>query len=217
MATGGRRIRVLIADDHPVVRDGLSLILQTAPDIELVGEAADGAEALDLAQRLNPAVLLLDLSMPELDGVEVIRRLHAFQSGIGIVVFTAFDSDERILTALRAGARGYLLKGAPRAEIFTAIRTIAAGGTLLQPVVASRLLQHMRGESEDRPIEPLSPRQTEVLRLMARGLQNKEIAAALTIGERTAKFHVESVLRRLGASNRTEAVALATRLGLLGS
>ncbi len=208
-------IRVLIADDHPVVRDGLSLILQTVPDIEVAGEAADGEQALRLAAELQPAVLVLDLGMPEMDGVEVIRRLHTTQPQIGIVVFTAFDTDERILAALQAGARGYLLKGAPREELFAAIRTIAAGGSLLQPVVASRLLRHMRGESDEEHIEPLSPRQDEVLRLLAHGMQNKEIAVALGIGDRTAKFHVETVLRKLGASNRTEAVAIATRRHLI--
>ncbi len=141
-----RPIRVLIADDHPVVRDGLALILQTEPDFEVVGLAADGREALRLAEELRPAVLLLDLGMPELDGVEVIRRLRESRPGIGVVVFTVFDTDERILTALQAGARGYLLKGAPREDVFTALRTVAAGGSLLPPLVASRLLRHVRGE-----------------------------------------------------------------------
>lgn len=208
-------IHVLIADDHPVVRDGLALILPTEPDLAVVGEAADGQEALRLAERLRPDVLLLDLGMPKLDGVEVIRRLHETRPEIGVVVFTVFDSDERIIAALQAGARGYLLKGAPREEVFAAVRTVAAGGSLLPPVVASRLLRHMRGEGDEPPIEPLSERQREVLRLLARGLQNKEIAAQLGIGERTAKFHVETVLHKLGAGNRTEAAAIATRRRLI--
>ncbi len=206
-------IRVLIADDHPIVRDGLALILATAPDMEVVGEAADGAEALRAAERLRPDVLVLDLAMPGLDGVETIRRLRADGSRAGVLVFTAYDTDDRILAALRAGAAGYLLKGAPREEVFAAIRTIAAGGSLLPPLVATRLLRHVRGD-EPEP-EDLTPRQHEVLRLLARGQQNKEIAAALHISERTAKFHVEAVLRRLGAGNRTEAAAIAARRGLL--
>jgi len=209
-----RPIRVLIADDHPVVRDGLALILQTEPDFEVVGLAANGVEALQLAEQLRPAVLLLDLAMPELDGVEVIHRLRASRPETGIVVFTVFDTDERILAALQAGARGYLLKGAPREEVFTALRTVAAGGSLLPPLVASRLLRHVRGEDEA-PFEPLSPRQQQVLTLLARGLQNKEIAVALGVAQRTAKFHVETVLRKLGAGNRTEAVAIATRRHLI--
>jgi DNA-binding NarL/FixJ family response regulator len=207
-------IRVLIADDHPIVRDGLALILATAADIEVVGEAADGEEALRLVERLHPDVLVLDLAMPGVDGVEAIRRLRANGSGAGILVFTAYDTDDRILAALRAGAAGYLLKGAPREDVFAAIRTVAAGGSLLPPVVATRLLRHVRGD-EPEP-EDLTPRQREVLRLLAQGQQNKEIAAALGISERTAKFHVEAVLRRLGAGNRTEAAAIATRRGLLG-
>jgi DNA-binding NarL/FixJ family response regulator len=207
-------IRVLIADDHPIVRDGLALILATAADIEVVGEAADGEEALRLVERLHPDVLVLDLAMPGVDGVEAIRRLRANGSGAGILVFTAYDTDDRILAALRAGAAGYLLKGAPREDVFAAIRTVAAGGSLLPPVVATRLLRHVRGD-EPEP-EDLTPRQSEVLRLLAQGQQNKEIAAALGISERTAKFHVEAVLRRLGACNRTEAAAIATRRGLLG-
>jgi DNA-binding NarL/FixJ family response regulator len=205
---------VLIADDHPIVRDGLALILATAADIEVVGEAADGEEALRLVERLHPDVLVLDLAMPGVDGVEAIRRLRANGSGAGILVFTAYDTDDRILAALRAGAAGYLLKGAPREDVFAAIRTVAAGGSLLPPVVATRLLRHVRGD-EPEP-EDLTPRQREVLRLLAQGQQNKEIAAALGISERTAKFHVEAVLRRLGAGNRTEAAAIATRRGLLG-
>ena len=206
-------IRVLIADDHPIVRDGLALILATAPDMEVVGEAADGTEALRAVVRLQPDVLVLDLAMPGLDGVETIRRLRADGSRVGVLVFTAYDTDDRILAALRAGAAGYLLKGAPREEVFAAIRTVAAGGSLLPPLVATRLLRHVRGD-EPEP-EDLTPRQQEVLRLLAQGQQNKEIAAALHISERTAKFHVEAVLRRLGAGNRTEAAAIAARRGLL--
>jgi DNA-binding NarL/FixJ family response regulator len=208
-------INILIADDHPVVRAGLSLMLETESDLRVIGEASDGWEALKLAEQLQPRVLLLDLAMPELDGVEVIRRLRATLPEVGIVVFTVFDTDERILTALQAGAQGYLLKGAPREEVFNAVRVVAAGGSLLPPVVASRLLRHVRGDDGRPVLEPLTARQAEVLRLLARGLQNKEIASALGIGERTAKFHVEAVMRKLGAGNRTEAVAIAAHHHLI--
>src|SRR5262245_14121065 len=134
----------MVADDHPVVRDGLVAILGTQPDFAVVGTASTGREALAAAAALEPDVLLLDLEMPELDGVAVIRALRETQPAIGVIVFTAFDTDERILDAVRAGARGYLLKGAPRDEIFAAVRTVQAGGSLLQPIVASKLLQQVR-------------------------------------------------------------------------
>jgi DNA-binding NarL/FixJ family response regulator len=209
-------IALLIVDDHPVVRDGLVAILGTQPDFEIAGEAASGEAALALYERLRPDVILLDLEMPEMDGVEVIKRLRATRPEVKIVVFTAFDTDERILSALQAGAKGYLLKGAPRSELFEAIRIVHQGGSLLQPVVASRLLSQLSGsESADGPAEPLTPREAEVLQLLAQGKPNKEIAAELFISERTVKFHISAILAKLGATNRTEAVTIALQQGLV--
>ena len=238
-------IRILLADDHPIVREGLRAVLETQVDFEVVGapeQAASGEEALRLASELQPDILLLDLEMPGIDGVETIRRLRANTRRVAagasgttgtatemaqrprIIVFTAFDNDERIIAALEAGANGYLLKGAPREEIFNAIRVTMQGGSLLQPVIASKLLRHMgqhplaRSSASDlsQPLyEALTERELEVLSLLAQGMPNKEIAAHLTISERTAKFHVSSIMGKLGATNRTEAVSLAAQRGLI--
>jgi DNA-binding NarL/FixJ family response regulator len=205
-------IRILVADDHPIVRDGLIAILNTQPDFEVVGEAATGSQTVERVTTLRPDVVLLDLEMPEIDGVEAQRLLP----GARVIVFTAFDTDERILGAVRAGARGYLLKGAPREEIFQAIRVVHAGGSLLQPVVAAKLLRQVsQGPATIPGPETLTPRELEVLRLLARGLENKEIAAELVIAERTVKFHVSSIQGKLGAGNRTEAVVMAAKQGLI--
>lgn len=236
-------IRIVLADDHPIVREGLRAVLETQSDFEVIAEAASGDEALRLALTLQPDILLLDLEMPILDGVETIRRLHQQQqtsrppsdtrfpkrAPVGIIVFTAFDNDERIIHAVQAGANGYLLKGAPREEIFKAIRITMEGGSLLQPVVASKLLRHMGNQPAfisppnihnsrvtSTPLyEALTERELEVLKLLAQGMPNKEIAAQLVISERTAKFHVSSIMGKLGATNRTEAVSLAAQKGLI--
>jgi DNA-binding NarL/FixJ family response regulator len=213
MAEGG--IRILVADDHPMLREGLVGVLSTQPDFEVVGEASDGAEAVRLAEALHPDVILLDLEMPGTDGVAALEGLRDAGSEARAVVFTAYDTDERILGALRAGARGYLLKGASRAEIFSAIRTVHAGGSLLQPDVTARLLEHIGRNDEGARAEQLTPRELEVLGLISQGLQNSEIAAQLFVTERTVKFHVSSILAKLGADNRTEAVAVAARRGLI--
>jgi DNA-binding NarL/FixJ family response regulator len=223
-------IRILLADDHPIVREGLRAVLETQPDFEVIAEAASGDEALRLALNLQPDILLLDLEMPIMDGVEAIRRLRQQQPAARIIVFTAFDNDERIIHAVQAGANGYLLKGSPRGEIFQAIRITMEGGSLLQPVVASKLLRHVGHQANPKPIdispsqvhnlytppyEPLTERELEVLNLLAQGMPNKEIAAQLIISERTAKFHVSSIMGKLGATNRTEAVSLAAQKGLI--
>ncbi len=206
------KIKILIVDDHPVVRDGLVAILSTQSDFEIVGEAPTGLEAVSHYQQYHPDVILLDLEMPQMDGVAVIRRLRKIDDGVKVVVFTAFDSDERILGAVQAGAKGYILKGAPRAELFNAIRVVHGGGSLLQPVVASRL---MRKLSDSPGSEDLSPRELDVLRLVTQGKQNKEIAAELFITERTVKFHISSILSKLNAGNRTEAVSIAVQQGIV--
>ena len=210
-------IRLLVADDHPVVRDGLVAMLSTQSDLVVVGEAATGAEAVERAAALAPDVILLDLEMPGMDGVEALRQIRAARPDAPVIVFTAFDTDERIVSAVRAGAQGYLLKGAPRDELFKAIRVVSEGGSLLQPVVASKLLQHMSQQATERETsaDSLTEREMEVLKLLAQGKTNKEIAAALVISERTVKFHVGSILSKLGAGNRTEAVTIAAQRGLV--
>jgi DNA-binding NarL/FixJ family response regulator len=215
-ALGGRvegmnaPIRILVVDDHPVVRDGLVSMLSTQPDLEVVGEATTGPEAVEGVTVFQPDVMLLDLEIPEMDGVEVLQHLRQENQDVRVIVFTAFDTDERIMAAVQAGAQGYLLKGAPREELFQAVRIVQAGGSTLQPVVAAKLLRQV---SED--FEPLTPRELEVLSLAAQGRQNKEIAAELVITERTVKFYMSSILDKLGASNRTEAVAVAAQRGLI--
>lgn len=208
-------IRILLADDHPVVRDGLAAMLATQADFEVVGEAGNGVEAVAEAARLRPDVVLMDLEMPALDGIEAIRQLRAVDPGAQVVVLTAFDTDERIVGAIQAGAQGYLLKGAPRAEIFDAIRTVSSGGALIPPVIASKLLRQVRAAREVDQPDALTAREREVLGLVAAGLANGEIAARLSISERTVKFHVSSILSKLGAKNRTLAVRLARERGLV--
>ena len=221
-------VRILLADDHPIVREGLHTLLETQPDFEVIAECANGEETLRQAAKLQPDMVLLDLEMPILDGVETIRRLFQLPHRPRVIVFTAFDDDERIIHAIQSGADGYLLKDMPREEIFKAIRVTMQGGSILQPVVASKLLRHMgqqqkggaaaqstRNSMPTLPIEELTERELEVLRLLAQGMPNKEIAAQLVISERTAKFHVSSIMSKLGATNRTEAVALAAQRGLI--
>ena len=207
-------IRILLADDHPIVRDGLAAVLGTQPDLQIIGQANDGAEAVDLASALKPDIVLLDLAMPELDGVQALRIMRAENPDLKALVFTASETDERIIGAVQAGAQGYLLKGAPREELFSAIRVIAKGGSLLSPVVAARLIERMTTPG-GAVAEPLTERELEVLHLLAKGLPNKEIAAQLGIGERTAKFHVSAIFTKLHATNRLEAVRAAVQQGLV--
>ena len=199
-------IRILVVDDHPVVREGLVAILSTQADFAVVGEASDGRQALALCQQLQPDLLLLDLELPELDGVAVLEQLDLAAADLRVLVFTAFDTDERIIGAVRAGAQGYLLKGAPREELFAAIRLIHAGGSTLHPLIASKLLRQVQ---RDTSLVELTPREHEVLQELAQGFANKQIAYTLNITERTVKFHLNSIFQKLGAHNRTEAVSIA--------
>jgi DNA-binding NarL/FixJ family response regulator len=208
------RIRIAVADDHPVVRAGLIAMLETQVDFEIVGEAADGHAALRLVSEQQPDVLLLDLEMPTLDGVEVLRSLRAETTHTRVIVFTVFDTDERIIEAVEAGAAGYLLKGAPRADVFAAVRTVAAGQSLLAPVAASAVLRRVRRPAQQTGPQ-LTAREQEVLQHLARGSSNKRIASALAISERTVKFHLSAIFEKLGATNRTDALTRAAQGGLI--
>lgn len=212
-------IRILVADDHPIVRDGLVTILGTQSDFKVVAEASDGNELVMKARQFTPDIILTDLEMPKIDGVEAIKQIRHYLPNTRFIVFTAFDTDERIVSAVQAGAKGYLLKGAPREEIFRAVRVVSQGGSLLEPEVATKLLQHISGQADKSPNddlpEPLTEREQEVLEHLAQGKKNKDIATELFITERTVKFYVSAILGKLGANNRTEAVTIAAQKGLV--
>lgn len=210
-------IRVLIADDEELVRTGLRMILRNEADLEVVGEARDGEEALALATRLRPDVVLMDIRMQGVDGLEATRRIRA-SDGPRVVVLTTFDLDEHVFRALRAGASGFLLKDTPAAHLTTAIRAAAAGEALLAPSVTRRLIEAFVGRPEVSirgRLDQLTAREEEVLRLIARGLSNAEIAVELTIGEATVKTHVARVLSKLGVRDRVQAVVAAYETGLV--
>jgi DNA-binding NarL/FixJ family response regulator len=202
-------IRVLIADDHAVVRQGLRTFLDLQDDIEVVGEAADGEEAVEVALRLQPDVVLIDLVMPRLDGIEAIRRLRERLPSTRAIVLSSFIDDDKVFPAVRAGAAGYLLKDVQPQDLVEAIRTVHGGGALLHPQVAARLLEEM---TED----PLTPREREVLVLIGRGMPNKLIARELSLSEKTVKAHVSSILAKLGVTDRTQAALYAVREGIVG-
>ncbi len=207
-------IRVLIADDHPVVRDGLRSILETAPDLSLVGEARDGLEAVRLASELSPDVVLMDLRMPGMGGIEAIEQIKARDPRVSIVILTTYDDDEFIVRGLRAGARGYLLKDTGREALFNAIRGARAGELALPQSVADRVVARLAPPSSAGG-EELSPRELEVLAMISRGDGNKQIARKLKIAERTVKAHVTSVFNKLAVTTRAQAVAVALQNGLL--
>lgn len=207
-------IRVLVADDHLLVREGLRAILEAAPDLALVGEAADGLEAVRLAAELEPDVVLMDLRMPAMDGIQAIRQIKAQNPAVEIVILTTYDDDAYIVRGLRAGARGYLLKDTGRKTLFEAIRTAARGESLLSSTVVDKVVAHL-AEPQLEQGEMLSDRELEVLTLIAEGAANKEVARRLSIAERTVKAHVTSIFSKLGVSSRAEAVAVALRGGHL--
>jgi len=209
-------IRLLIADDHPVVRAGLAGLLSDEPGLEVVAEASDGDEAVRLAAATHPDVVLMDLRMPRVDGVAATARIAAGEAGEPaprVLILTTYESDDQILAAIEAGAAGYLLKAAPQAEIVAGIRSVAAGQSALSPQVAVRLVERMRQPTT--PETVLTARETEVLRLVASGHSNKQIAVALGIGESTVKTHLLKVFDKLGVADRTRAVTLAMERGLL--
>lgn len=203
-------LRVLVTDDHPVVRSGLAGMLAADPGVEVVGEAADGAQALALATELRPDLVLMDLRMPGMDGVEATARLTAGGGGPRVLVLTTYDTDADILRAVEAGATGYLLKDTPRDQLLDAVRRAAAGETVLAAPVAARLVNRVR-----RPGAELTGRELEVLACVARGLSNAEIGAALFIGEATVKTHLLHAFAKLGVNDRTLAVTVAMERGLL--
>jgi DNA-binding NarL/FixJ family response regulator len=210
------QIKILIADDHPVVREGLFAMLSREPDFKVVGEAKDGAEAVDKARRLNPDVVLMDLRMPEVDGVEAMRQIRSTNPDIKFIILTTYSDDEYIFSGIEAGARAYLLKDAPREELFKAIRAVYKGESLIQPVVASRLIDRFTELSRKVPSgEQLTERETEILQLMARGAANKEISAQLSISESTVKTHISNIFQKLGVNDRTEAVTQALKRGII--
>jgi DNA-binding NarL/FixJ family response regulator len=209
-------IRVLIVDDHPVVREGIGSMLKKETDFRVVGEASNGLEAMEKARELSPDVVLMDLRMPKMDGVEAISRIRAEKPDIKFIILTTYSDDEYIFKGIAAGARAYLLKDAPRDELFKAIRMVSRGESLIQPVVASRVLDKLAELSRKTPAaDTLSDREIEVLRLMAGGESNKDIADHLSITQSTVKTHITSIFQKLNVTTRTEAVTNALKKGII--
>lgn len=212
-------IRVALVDDQTLIRQGVRSLLELAGDIAIVAEAADGAEAIDMIRRERPDVVLLDLRMPRKDGVEVLRELRAVSALPPTIILTTFDDDDALLEAVRAGARGYLLKDVSLERLTEAIHVVAQGGSLIRPAVTERVLrglEHMRRDFEAATApDPLTPREVEILRLIAGGYSNREIAQALGTAEGTVKNHASSILSKLGVRDRTRAVLKALELGYI--
>jgi len=212
-------IKILVVDDHEVVRDGISVMMERQQDFAVVGEASNGLEAVEKAQELRPDIVLMDLRMPQMNGVEAMRRIRAEDSDIKFIVLTTYDSDEYIFDAIEAGAKGYLLKDASREELFQAVRAVYRGESLIEPGVAAKILDRLaqlsRRSNQPSIAELLSERETEVLQLMASGSPNKAIASALSISESTVKTHVANIFQKLEVNQRTEAVTKAMSLGII--
>jgi DNA-binding NarL/FixJ family response regulator len=212
-------IRVLVVDDQPLVRNGFRMILEGQPDLELVGEAADGLEAIDYVRELDPDVILMDVRMPNLDGVEATRRLTDANTRARILVLTTFDLDEYVHAAIRAGANGFLLKDVQPAELVAAIHVVAEGNAVFAPAATQRLLERFASASATadakRNLDHLTEREREILRLIASGLSNAELAERLHLSETTVKTHVSSMLRKLGVRDRVQAVIAAYDAGLV--
>jgi len=209
-------IKLLIADDHLIIRQGLRLIIETETDFELIGEASDGAEALKLCKKLKPHVVLMDLRMPNMDGLTAIEKLRVEQPEIAVVILTTFNEDELMLRGLQAGARGYLLKDTDRSTLFDTIRAAARGETLLKPEIMARVLsQRNTTKVESTASINLTDRELEVLEAVARGERSKEVASHLGISERTVKAHLASIYQKLEVDSRAAAIAVAAQNGLL--
>jgi len=210
------KIRILVVDDHPVVREGIAAMLERQSDMEVVGEASDGAAGVDQCMVKNPDVVLMDLRMPVMDGVEAMRKISEKQPAVRFIVLTTYDNDEYIFKGIEAGARAYLLKDAPREDLFKAVRAVHRGESQIHPTVASKVLDRFATLSKQaQPPELLSEREMEVLRLMATGAANKTIAAQLCISESTVKTHVQSIFQKLDVNDRTEAVTHALQRGII--
>jgi NarL family two-component system response regulator LiaR len=209
-------IRILIADDHAIVREGLRGLIATEEGMQLVGEASNGDEAVSLAMTTNPDVVLLDLVMPHMDGLQALNAIKLALPKTRFLVLTSFSDDARVFAAIRGGALGYLLKDSSPQELFTAIREVYRGEPYLHPTIARKLM-HMTDRRADHPLpqDALTPRELEVLHLMASGMPNRDIADRLVINERTVRTHVSSILAKLGLENRTQAVLFALRQGLV--
>jgi len=216
VSTPSARIRILLVDDHEVVRRGLRGFLELQDDMEVVGEAADGGAAIAQADALDPDVVLMDLLMPNVDGLTAIAAIHKAHPETDIVAVTSFIEEDKVTSALEAGASGYLLKDAGADEVARAIRAARAGEVHLDPQVARVLAQRMRARKEEPYAEPLTPREIEVLQLVASGAANKEIAAQLSITERTARTHVSNILGKLGLASRTQAALWAVDHNMMG-
>ena len=219
--SGQDPIRVLLVDDHAIVRDGIRSLLTTEPDIQVVGEAANGRDGILVAEQLQPDVILMDLVMPEMGGIEATRRITAGQPRARILVLTSFDAEEKVFPAIKAGAMGYLLKDSDSADLVRAIHQVHRGESSLDPRIARKVLREMWAEPRPEPdeaqnvaVEPLTDREVEVLKLVAQGLSNEEIAQLLVIAERTVRTHVSNILGKLHLANRTQATLYALREGL---
>lgn len=207
-------IRVLLCDDHTIVRDGLRNLLNAEPDLEVIGEATDGLQALNLVGELEPHVLLLDINMPNLGGMETLERLHKQDPRLRVLILTMFNQEEYLFRTIRAGACGYLLKDSPVTEVIEAIRTVMRGGSVIPPHLTERLFAYHREQEHPEETvaqEQLSPREMEVLTTLVQGLSNKDIAKQLFITETTVKLHISNLYRKLGVKSRSQAIMLAVR------
>jgi len=204
------QITIFVADDHPIVKEGLITILETQDDFDVVGESLNGNEVIDGVVSSKPDILMLDLEMPGKDGIEIINEINNSYLKVKTIVFTAYNTDDRIFAAFEAGAKGYLLKGSPKEEIFKAIRNVFKGGSSVHPDVTNKLVNRFNNK-----FEKLTCRELDVMKSLSRGLTNKEIASELYISERTVKFHISSILNKFGADTRTEALSIAIQKGYL--